>query len=81
MAKQYFIQSVLHRNDNINDKQDFTFTGGQSALVKYFDLCKAMSGATNAADGVVTMWDEYHNVIRHDEITIPVAPTTPAAQG
>lgn len=73
MAKQYFIQSILHRNDGVNEKQDFTFTGGQAALVKYFDLCKTMSGATNAADGVVGMWDEYQNVIRHDTITIPAA--------
>lgn len=79
--KQYFIMSLAHRSDiESNDKQDFTFTGAKDALVTYYAECKRIAGLTNATSGVVTMWDENHNVLQHEDIIIPAVPA-PAAQG
>lgn len=81
--KQYFIMSLAHRSDIAsNDKQDFTFTGAKDALVTYYAECKRIAGLTNASSGVVTMWDENHNVLQHEDIIIPAASASAAeAQG
>lgn len=61
--KQYFITSVAHRTDGINDVTRETINDPGAAMAKVFELSKGITTNTKAIDGVVVMTDEQLNVI------------------
>lgn len=67
--KQFFIKSIMHRTDGINQVTDEARSDFGKALKTMYDAASTIAGANNATDGVVIILDENLNVVKREEIT------------